>query len=231
MPVPHIQGAFRQDLVALASQCHKIAPGVGAEMAAFAEPLSVVLHACHRAGELKDRRVLINGCGPIGALALLASRHYGASEIVVNDILDAVLATATALGADRVINVASEPGWTGDYTSGKGHFDVMFECSGVGPAIAAAIPSLAPRARLVQLGLGADVSLPLMAIASKELEIHGSFRFHEEFADAVRLINEGALQLAPLLTARYPIGDAVAAFETAADRSSGAMKVQLDFTA
>ena len=106
----------------------------------------------------------------------------------------------------------------------------MFEATGAGPAIAAALPALRPRARLIQLGLGGDVTLPLMAIAARELDIRGSFRFHEEFAEAVRIIDTSALDLAPLLTARYPVSSAVAAFEAAADRSGGAMKVQLDFT-
>ena len=49
MPMPHIQGAFRQRLVAEAWQCHKVAPGITIEEAAFAEPLSVTLHAVARA--------------------------------------------------------------------------------------------------------------------------------------------------------------------------------------
>ena len=230
MPMPHIQGAFRQDLVADASQCHRIAPGVGPELAAFAEPLSVVLHALARAGDIAGARVLITGCGPIGALTLLAARHAGASEVVVTDILDPVLDLAKSLGADKTVNVADAPDWTDDFSGGKGHFDAMFECSGFGPAIAAALPTLAPRARLVQLGLGGDVTLPLNLIAAKELDIRGTFRFHAEFAAAVGLINESALNLAPLLTARYPVSDAFAAFTAAGDRSAGAMKVQLDFT-
>src|SRR6188508_2107485 len=45
MPMPHIQGAFRQSLVAEQWQCHKVADGVSINEAAFAEPFAVVLHA------------------------------------------------------------------------------------------------------------------------------------------------------------------------------------------
>jgi L-idonate 5-dehydrogenase len=231
MPMPHVQGAFREDLVALAHQCHVIGAQVDPAMAAFAEPLSVALHAANRAGSLKDARVLVTGCGPIGALALLVARHHGAAEVVVTDILGPMLEMARRLGADRAIDVAANPDWTVDYASGKGTFDVMFEASGAGVAITSALPTLRPRARLVQMGLGGEVTLPLTAIAAKELEIRGTFRFHEEFAEAVRLINEGALDLAPLLTASYPVANAEAAFEAASDRGSGAMKVQIDFSA
>ncbi|NUS71474.1 MAG: alcohol dehydrogenase catalytic domain-containing protein, partial [Ensifer adhaerens] len=74
MPMPHIQGAFRQRLVAEAWQCHKIADGVSSNEAAMAEPFAVTLHAVSRAGSLLGKRVLVTGCGPIGALAIIAAR-------------------------------------------------------------------------------------------------------------------------------------------------------------
>ena len=69
MPFPHIQGAFREVLVADASQCVK-ADGLSAGEAAMAEPLAVCLHAVRRAGELLGKRVLITGSGPIGTLSV-----------------------------------------------------------------------------------------------------------------------------------------------------------------
>ena len=72
MPIPHIQGAFRQRLVAHASQCHKVADAVSINEAAMAEPFAVTLHAVMRAGALPGKRVLVSGCGPIGALAVIA---------------------------------------------------------------------------------------------------------------------------------------------------------------
>ena len=92
MPMPHIQGAFRQRLVAEAWQCHKIADHVSINEAAFAEPFAVTLHAVNRAGSLLGKRVLVTGSGPIGALCILAARVHGAREIVATDVMDAVLA-------------------------------------------------------------------------------------------------------------------------------------------
>jgi L-idonate 5-dehydrogenase len=65
-------------------------------------------------------------------------------------------------------------------------------------------------------------------VVAKELAIVGSFRFHEEFALAVRLIDAGRVDLAPLLTGTFPMEDAMAAFAAAGDRRT-AMKVQLLF--
>ena len=228
--MPHIQGAFQDELLALPEQCHRVEPSVPVEIAAFAEPLAVVLHACSRAGELAGKRILVTGCGPIGALAVLAARNAGAAEIVVTDVIDAVLETALSLGADRIINVAGNPDWTEAFAVGKGYFDVMFEASGNEAALKAGMETLRPRGVLLQLGLGGDVTIPLNLVVSKELEVKGSFRFHEEFDQAVAALNSGRIDVAPLLSARYAVQDAVEAFRFAGDRTQS-MKVQLDFMA
>ena len=228
MPMPHIQGAFAQTLIAEASQCHVIAPSVAPELAAFAEPLAVALHALRRAGDIEGRRVLITGAGPIGALCLLAARAAGAGEVVVTDVLDPVLRLAEVQGADRTINVAKNANWTTDFAQDKGHFDVMFEASGNESALRAGLDVLRPKGVLVQVGLGGDVTLPQNLIVSKEIEMRGAFRFHEEFAQAVEAINSATLPLAPLLSAQFPMERAVEAFELASDRAQS-MKVQLDF--
>src|SRR4051794_31443983 len=62
-----------------------------------------------RLGSLLGKRVLVTGCGPIGALTIMAARLHGAREIVATDIAAAVLEKAGRLGADRTINVAENP--------------------------------------------------------------------------------------------------------------------------
>ncbi len=85
-----------------------------------------------------------------------------------------------------------------------------------------------PRGVVVQLGLGGDVSLPQNMVVAKELSICGSFRFHPEFALAVRLINERRVDLSPVIRRSRPMTQAVEAFELASDRKR-AMKVLIDF--
>lgn len=229
MPMPHIQGAFRDTLLARPDQCHRIDPSVPVEIAAFAEPLSVVLHGLARAGDVSGRRILITGCGPIGALAVLAARAAGAGEVVVTDVIDHVLGVARDLGADRTINVAETPDWAAEFATGKGHFDVMIEASGNPAALAQGLATLRPRAVLVQLGLGAgDMAIPVNLIVAKEIDLRGSFRFHEEFCAAVAALNTGRINVAPLLSGRYSMTEAAQAFAHAADRTT-AMKIQLDF--
>lgn len=227
MPFPHIQGAFREILTANAMQCVKV-DGLTPGEAAMAEPLSVCLHATRRAGEMLGKRVLVTGSGPIGTLCVLAARSAGAAEIVVTDLSDEALAFASRVGADRVINTGRDGEELSAYAAGKGYFDVLYECSGAAVALAGAIPALRPRSVIMQLGLGGDMTLPVQAMTAKELDLRGSFRFHEEFPMAVRLMQAGMIDVKPLISHTMTLDDAVAAFDLASDRSR-AMKVQLAF--
>ena len=227
MPFPHIQGAFRQVMVADASQCVP-ADGLTPGEAAMAEPLAVTLHATRRAGPVLGKRVLVTGCGPIGALAILSARRAGAAEIVATDLSDFTLALAAQVGADHTINMARDPGALAEYGAGKGSFDLLYECSGAAPALVAAIAAMRPGGVIVQLGLGGDMTLPMQMMTAKELELRGSFRFHPEFSVGVGLMQKGLIDVKPLITHTFPLKDAVAAFDLASDRSR-AMKAQISF--
>lgn len=228
MPFPHVQGAFREGLVADASQCVD-ATGLTPGEAAMAEPLAVTLHATARAGGMVGRRVLVTGCGPIGVLAILSARAAGAAEIVATDLSDFTLGIAARVGADRVINTGREPDALAGYGADKGHFDVMYECTGVAAALAGGIAALRPRGIIVQLGLGGDMALPMMAITAKELELRGSFRFHAEFATGVAMMRKGMIDVKPLITHTVALEHAEDAFRLASDRGV-AMKAQIAFS-
>jgi L-idonate 5-dehydrogenase len=227
MPFPHIQGAFREYIVADAVQCAS-AKGLSAAQAAVAEPLAVCLHAARQAGDLIGKRVLVTGCGPIGMLCILVARAAGATEVVATDMTPFTLEKAHDLGADLALNMAHDPDGLGRFTDGKGHFDVQFECSGAVAALRASIPALRPGATLVQLGLGGDMNLPVQAMTAREIAFKGSFRFHEEFFTAVKLMQTGQIDVTPLVTHAFAMDDAIAAFEMAADRTQ-AIKAQITF--
>ncbi|SFD44340.1 L-idonate 5-dehydrogenase [Roseivivax sediminis] len=227
MPFPHVQGAFREEMVADAAQCVP-AGGLSPAEAAMAEPLSVALHAVRRAGPVLGMRAVVTGCGPIGVLAILALRRAGAGEIVATDIAGPALDFARAAGADHALDTRADPEALAPWSEGKGSFDVMIECSGAEAALRAGVAALRPRGRVVQLGLSGDMALPMMQITAKELEIAGAFRFHAEFSVAVTLMQKGLIDVRPLLTHSFRLDDYEEAFATALDRSR-AMKVQLEF--
>ncbi len=227
MRMPHRQGGFREVLVCTEAQAVPVAAGVPVQTAAFAEPLSVCLHAARQAGPLLGRRVLVTGTGPIGALAILVAKHAGARQVVATDIVDAPLAMARRIGADSALNTAADPDALARFGADKGVFDVVIEASGSAAALRSALAVTRPGGTIVQLGIaGADMTLPINLLVSKEISLRGSFRFHEEFAWAVDFLASGAIDVAPLLTEMVPLAEAVRAFELAADKSR-AMKVQL----
>ena len=227
MPFPHIQGAFSQVLNAKAAQC-AVADGLTAGEAAMAEPLAVCLHAVRQAGPLLGKTVLVTGCGPIGVLCILAARRAGADHIVATDMSDFTLEKAREAGADVTFNVTKVDKPLQPYMSDKGQVDVLFECSGAVTALTAGIHAMRPGGTIVQLGLSGDMSVPMMAITAKELNLKGSFRFHEEFFTGVSLMQKGLIDVKPFITQTLPMKDAVEAFELASDRTR-AMKTQIEF--
>ena len=72
------------------------------------------------------------------------------------------------------------------------------------------------------------MTLPVQAITAKELELRGSFRFHEEFFTAVEMMRKGLIDVSALITHTVPLDDAKEGFQLANDRSR-AMKVQITF--
>ncbi|MGO6670590.1 zinc-binding dehydrogenase, partial [Rhizobium ruizarguesonis] len=154
--------------------------------------------------------------------------YHGASEIVVTDLADAALDRAKAMGASRTINVSKDAPALAEYEAGKGYFDLVIECSAAAPAIRGAIAAIRPRGTIVQVGVTGDVPIPLNAIVGKELQLHGTQRFHEEFGTAVELISSRKIDVRPIISHSLPLEEATAAFTLAGDRTA-ACKVQLTF--
>jgi L-idonate 5-dehydrogenase len=218
---PHVQGGFRERLVVTAAQLVPIPDQLPDELAVFAEPLAVSLHGVQRSGGVAGKRVLIVGAGPIGALVTAVVAREGATSVVVTDMLDAPLATAQAVGATQTVNVS-------DVASAP-EADVVFEASGSPAGLAAALTSVIRGGTVVQLGILPPGTVPVAGnlIVTKELDLHGSFRFAPEFSDAVALLADG-LPVRPLLTGQFALEQSDEAFKLASRRDA-AMKVQLVF--
>ncbi|HCL63556.1 MAG TPA: L-idonate 5-dehydrogenase [Rhizobium sp.] len=226
--LPHEQGMFRERMIVPAIQCHPVADGITAGEAACAEPLAVCLHAAAQAGDLHGASVLVCGAGPIGLLTIAAARHAGAAEIVATDLSDAALSRAPAMGATSTINVVENPDGLSPWQADKGRFDVVFDCSAAGPALRSAFAAVKPRGTIVQIGVTGDITIPLNALVGKEIVWRGSQRFDREFAEAVALISSRVIDVRPIISHKFPLENAVEAFEQAGDRTV-ACKVQLTF--
>ena len=217
---PHVQGAFAELFVARQDQCEILPPDMNYAVAACAEPLAVTLHAAAQAGPLLGTQVLVVGAGPIGSLLAASARLSGATAVTVTDLQDAPLNVATRMGASHTVNVRTEVL--------EGTFDVAFEASGSPAGLASALGALRPGGRLVQVGIlpSGLTQAPLNKAISREITFIGSFRFHREYAWAVKLLAAGRIDVTPMLSARFPFSRAPEAFALAADRER-AVKVSL----
>ena len=73
------------------------------------------------------------------------------------------------------------------------------------------------------------MTLPMQAMTAKEIVTKGSFRFHDEFATAVSLMQKRLIDVRPVITHTFQLADALRAFDTAGDRTQ-AVKAQIDFS-
>jgi len=225
---PHVQGMFAELFIASEAQCVTIPELTPFRVAACAEPLGVTLHAVARAGAMLGRKVLVTGSGPIGVLVAASARLAGAAEIVVTDLYDEALAIACRMGATDVVNVRTNEARLTAYMQDGGYFDVALEASGNARALETCIGAIRPGGRIVQVGIlpAGQATVPMNKGVAKELELIGTFLSCEEFRWAVETLVHGRIDIGPILTGQFSLGDASSAFELASDRSK-AMKVSL----
>ena len=227
---PHMQGGFAEHATVRDTQCFPVSDSLPFEEMAFAEPLSVALHAAARAGNLMGRRVLVTGAGPIGQLVMLAARRGGAAFLAMTDMMDAPLAAARRMGADETFNVGAGTGALLDAAGAMGGYDVVFEASGASAGLNAALMAVRAGGIVVQVGSLPGGETPVMAnrIMAREIDLRGAFRFGDVFGDAVTCLEKRLIDIRPLLTGRFPIEQASEAFAAARYREKH-LKVVIAF--
>ncbi|WP_229728047.1 alcohol dehydrogenase catalytic domain-containing protein [Mycetocola zhadangensis] len=217
---PHRDGAFAEEIVVHESQVRAIPAGLSKRRAALAEPLAVALHAVSRAGDVAGQSVLVSGCGPVGALTIIALRAGGATEITAIDPAPSARERALRVGADRVFDVGEDL---------PGEYPIGMEASGAGASLAHLLRTVAVGGIIVQVGnLPLDpISMPLGLLVSRELELRGSYRFNDEMDRALAVLAETPAA-DELITHTFPLDQATEAFATASTGESSC-KVLLEF--
>jgi L-idonate 5-dehydrogenase len=217
---PHTDGAFSGLRAVRAEQVRPLPAGVGTQVGALAEPLAVAMHAVGRVGDLTGRTVLVNGCGPIGALVVAAAKFAGAGTVVAADVAASSLDVARAMGADETVDVSAAPL--------PEDVEVVFEASGAPAALGAVLRATARGGTVVQVGNLPGTAVPALLgdLVTRELTWMGSYRFAEEIDDALAALAAG-LDVTPLMTHEFGLDDAEEALRVAADRSTGSSKVML----
>jgi L-iditol 2-dehydrogenase len=223
---PPVDGSLAELVVIHQAFAHPVPDSVSDEEAALLEPLSVGIWACRKGEVGPGSRVLVTGAGPIGLVCIQVARACGASEVVVTDLSAERLGVATELGATGTI--ASGSVALDDWYAGRPAPEVLLECSGHAGATVDAIRVLAPAGRAVLVGMGGDeLALPLSVVQERELVVTGTFRYANTWPTAIGLVGSGQVDLARLVTGRFPLTESAAAL-TAARDTPGAIKAVIN---
>ncbi|MBH0131151.1 L-idonate 5-dehydrogenase [Salinibacterium sp. NK8237] len=221
---PHTEGAFAEFVTLPSRMLRALPSSLELREAALVEPASVAWHAVSRAGDVRGKRALVIGAGPIGALIVAVLKRAGASEIVAVDMFAGPLATAQAVGATSILHATDV-----DAVAAV-DADIVFESSGSYRGLASAVRGATRGGRVVMVGLlpsGEQPALISLAI-TRELELVGSFRFNDEIDEVIAALADGSLFVEPIVTHEFAASDAQEAFAVAKD-SEHSGKVLLRF--
>lgn len=232
LSTPPVDGLLRRYVNHPAQWCHRIGT-MCYEAGALLEPLAVALAALERAGLRLGDPMLICGAGPIGLVTLACAAAAGAEPLVITDLDEGRLKFAQEF-CPRVRTYQVPRGRTPEdcatdlVTLAGTKFHLAVDCTGVEASVATAAYAAKFGSKVFVVGVGADsMTIPFGHLNSNEIDLQFQYRYANQWPRAIRLVEGGVIDLARLVTHRFPLEDAVKAFQTAADPSTGAIKVQI----
>ncbi len=210
-------GGFAETMLAPVSALHPLPDQLPAPLGALVEPLAVAVHAVRLSRMRVGDNVLITGAGPIGVLLALVAQAAGAGRVLLTEITSQRLALARDLGlhvlpADRPdleTAVRAELG-------GRGA-DVLFEATGHASVAPLLLQLVRIRGQIVQVGVFKQpAALDLQTLNFHEVSLIGSRVYtKDDFDRAVHLAAGKQIALDRFPVRRFPLSQAVAAFEAA----------------
>ncbi|KAI5202257.1 sorbitol dehydrogenase [Aureobasidium subglaciale] len=234
---PH-HGTLQRFKVHPAKWLHKIPDNVSFAEGALLEPLSVVLHGIRRAGLTLGRGALICGAGPIGLIALLASRASGAHPLIITDLEPKRLAFAKKLVPDCETfqvdrNASAEDNAKnirklfGEHEYGAP--ETVLECTGVESSIVTGAFAVRRGGTVMVIGVGRPVvnNIPFMHLSLGEINLKFINRYTDTWPAGIAAVKGKLMDLKPLVSHVFKLEEAVEAMNICADLSQGSIKVQI----
>ncbi|TDO89885.1 NAD(P)-dependent alcohol dehydrogenase [Enemella evansiae] len=198
---PPIDGVFADYGLIQSDFAHTIPDDMSMESGALLEPLSCGIAAVRKAGIEPGSSVLITGCGPIGIICAQAAKAYGASEVVMTDLLAERREIALRFGATRVVDPAAEQ-------VPDASFDAFIDATGALPAVRSGIAAVKPGGCAVLVGMGDDdMNLPVSTITAREINLTGIFRYNNTWPAAIAMVQQGTVDLDSLVTGRFGLAE------------------------
>jgi len=223
-------GAFAEYLVIPAENAFPIPDDIPDEIAAILDPFGNATHTA-LSFDMVGEDVLITGAGPIGIMAAAISRHVGARHVVITDVNPYRLALAEKMGATRAVNIQKESlqDVMREIRMVEG-FDVGLEMSGVPSAFRQMLETMNHGGKIALLGIPpSDCVIDWNQVIFKGLIIKGVYgrEMFETWYKMIAMV-QGGLDLTPIITHRFPVGDYLKGFETMASGQSGKVVLSWD---
>jgi len=210
-----------------ASACHPISSRLPGHLAALVEPLSTVVNGMRQAAVFPGDTVAVLGAGPVGLMFVALLTLAGASVVAVEPSRERA-ELARRLGAVSVLDPGSQDVAKAvrERSDGLGA-DVVVDA--VGTQLAAALELVRKGGRVVLFGVDvrARAELAQEHITRDELTVVGSFVGQDVFPTAIRLLEQGRLDLEPLVTHRIGLEELPGAVDEL--RAGRAIKVEVEF--
>jgi 2-desacetyl-2-hydroxyethyl bacteriochlorophyllide A dehydrogenase len=206
-------GGYAERMLLSAPLLLPIPNGLDPRHAALAEPMAVGLHAVNKSKIEAGETALVIGCGPIGIAIIAALRVRGVETIVASDFSPKRRELAAKMGAHQI----TDPGQASPFDTVKAR--VVFEAVGVPGIIDDIMQRARNGTRLVIAGvcMQPDTVHPFFGIA-KEINLQFVNAYTpEEFAESLRAIAEGRIDVAPMITGEVDLAGVGAAFDDLAD--------------
>lgn len=206
-------GGYAERMLLSAPLLLPIPNGLDPRHAALAEPMAVGLHAVNKSKIEATETALVIGCGPIGIAIIAALRVRGVETIVASDFSPKRRELAAEMGAHHTVDPAQ--GSPFDIVKAR----VVFEAVGVPGIIDDIMQRARNGTRLVIAGvcMQPDTVHPFFGTA-KEIQLQFVNAYSpEEFAESLRAIAEGQIDVAPMITGEVDLAGVGAAFDDLAD--------------
>lgn len=202
-------GVMAEEFSLPTSCLHRVPAAISDEVAVFAEPVAAAVEILEQAHIRPTDRVAVVGDGKLGMLCAQVLQLPGCEVSLIGRHPE----RWDWLRAAGVITV-SDTGGEGFQPARSASYDVVVDCTGSPAGITTARRLVRPRGRLVvKSTVAAETRLDLTMLVVDEVQVLGSRC--GPFAPALRLLERGLVQVTPMIAARYPLGDAMAAFSAA----------------
>lgn len=230
MATPPVNGAWAEYVSIRADFLHRLPEELSYEEGALLEPLSVGVHAMRRGHISPGDTVLVSGLGPVGMLAGVAAKMFGASQVIGTDVVSFRLDIAKKLGFDGVINpqIQSVSEEIARLTGGLG-VTAIVETSGNQSAISDAVENINFGGKVICIGLPISNSIPMNIplLVDKELDVYGVFRYANTYPATIQALRRSSYHIRDIITQSYHLEEIKEACETALSHKESSVKIMI----